>query len=204
MEEENSLIRKLLILWNGRKLIFTLAFIFAILSTAFSFYLTPIYKAECHFLPPNKDMNKLGVFVSRLNSNEKIGGFADSASFPDTVTSGQMMLGVIKRDSVVDAIIDKFSLMEVYKQDYRIKMREMVVRKLMETNEDTKSGIISIGILDEDPQRAADIANAFLETLQEKMLNMSLNDAIQRRVFFEKQLFQARQYLDDVQKEMLD
>ena len=203
MEEENSLIRKLLILWNGKKIILTLTFILAVLSLAYSFYLPPIYKAECHFLPPNKDMAKLGVFIDRVFQGDKNGGFADSTIFPDTVTSGQMMLGVIKRDSVVDAIIDKFSLMEVYQQDYRIKMREMVVRKLMETNEDTKSGIISIGILDEDPQRAADIANAFVETLQEKMLNMSLNDAIQRRVFFEKQLFKARQYLDDVQNEML-
>ena len=204
MEEENSLLRKLLILWNGRKIIFNLSVIFAIVSFAYAFYLPPVYKAECYFLPPNQFMNKLGLFISIRDQSERVGGLKDTPYVSENVTSGQMMIGIIKRNSIIDSIIDKFNLMEVYEQKFRGRMRDMFVRKLMETNDDPKSGIVSIGILDEDPQRAADIANAFIEILQEKMLNLSLNEAAQRRAFFEKQLFQARQYLDSVQKEILD
>ena len=202
--EEVSLIKKLLIFWNGRKLILSISLIASIISLAVAFYLPPIYKAECHFLPPNQYINKLGVFVSVTDQSDLIGGLSNPPVVSETVTSAQMMLGLIKRDSILDIIIDKFSLMEVYDQKYRVKMRQYLVKKILETNDDTKSGIVSIGILDKDPQRAADIANAFLEALQNKMLDISLNEAAQRRAFFERQLFQARQYLDDAQKELRD
>lgn len=204
MEEENSLLRKLLILWQGRKFILSLSFISAVISLAYAFYLPPIYKAECNFLPPNQYMSKLGVFVSILDQSERLGGLSNPPVLAETVTSGQMMLGLMKQNSVLDAIIDRFSLMEVYGKKVRGKMREYLVKKLMENNEDPKSGIISVGILDEDPQRAANIANAFIEILQEKILSLSQNEAAQRRVFFEKQLFNARLHLDKMQNELLE
>ena len=175
MEEENSLLRKLLILWHRRKIILGLAVISTIIALAYAFYLPPIYKAECYFLPPNQFMSKLGIFVSILEQSERLGGLANPPVVAENVTPGQMMIGLMKRNSIVDIIIDKFALMDVYKQKLRGRMRDMLIKKLMETNDDPKSGIISIGILDEYPQRAADIANAFIETLQEKMLNLSLN-----------------------------
>ena len=149
-------------------------------------------------------MNKLGVFANGMNQNDLTGSVSDASGFPNTVTIGQMLLGVMKRNAVLDIIIDKFSLMEVYEQASRVKMRDMLLRKLMETNEDPKSGIITVGILDEDPQRAADIANTIVDTLQEKMLELSKIDAMQRRSFFEKQLFQAWQYMNDIQNEMVN
>ena len=204
MEEELSLVRKLLILWDGRKIIFSVSFLFAVASIAYALYVPPVYKAECYFLPPNHYLNKTGVFANAASLNDKTGVLADGSGFPDTVTSGQMMLGVMKRNAVLDVIIDKFSLMDVYEQKSRVKMRDMLVKKLMETNEDTKSGIITVGIIDEDPKRAADMANAFVETLQGKMIELSKIDAMQRRSFFEKQLFQAWQYMNDIQNEMLN
>ena len=114
-------------------------------------------------------MSKLGIFVSILEQSEHLGGLANPPVVAENVTPGQMMIGLMKRNSIVDIIIDKFALMDVYKQKLRGRMRDMLIKKLMETNDDPKSGIISIGILDEYPQRAADIANAFIETLQEKI-----------------------------------
>ena len=203
MEEENSLIGKLLVVWNGRKIIISFTLLAAIISFYVAFTRPLIYKAECHFLPPNQFMNNLGVFVSFVDQSEMLGGLPNTP-ISETVTGTQMMLGLIKRESVLDVIIDKFSLMELYKQTYRVRMREKLSRELMETDANEKSGIITIGILDEDPQRAADIANAFLEALQNKMLDISINNAAQRRAFFERQLFQARQHLDSVQKELQD
>ncbi|MBQ3455417.1 MAG: hypothetical protein IJG36_03180, partial [Synergistaceae bacterium] len=150
--EEVSLIKKLLIFWNGRKLILSISLIASIISLAVAFYLPPIYKAECHFLPPNQYINKLGVFVSVTDQSDLIGGLSNPPVVSETVTSAQMMLGLIKRDSILDIIIDKFSLMEVYNQKYRVQMRQYLVKKILETNDDTKSGIVSIGILDKDPQ----------------------------------------------------
>ena len=204
MDDENSLIKKLLILWRGRKIILSLSVISAVISLAYAFYLPPVYKADCNFLPPNQYMNKLGVFVSILDQSEHVGGLSNNPVMNESVTSSQMILGLMKQPSVLDKIIDRFSLMEVYEQKIRGRMREYFVKKLLEVNEDTKSGIISVGILDEDPQRAANIANALIEVLQEKILSLSRHEAEQRRIFFEKQLFSARLYLDKVQNELRD
>ncbi len=196
--------RKLLIFWEGRKIIFSVSCLCFVMSIAYALHVPLLYKAECNFLPPSHYMNKMKVFANNTVLPEERGGnFSNYSGFADTVTSGQMLLGVMKRNSVLDVIIDRFSLMDVYKQTSRVQMRGMLVRSLMETNDDPKSGIITVGIIDEDPKRAADIANAFVEVLQEKMLEITKIDAMQRRNFFEKQLFQAWQYMNDIQNEML-
>ena len=208
MEEENSLIKKLAVLWNSRRLILFFTVMSAVISLAYSFYLPVLYKAECSFLPPNQDTNKLSVFVNNFNygreRTDRIGALVDSPGFSDSTTSGQMMLGLLKRNSVIDTIIDRFGLMERYKQTYRVRMRDYLIKNLLDTNEDTKSGIITVGVIDENPKRAADMANAFVETLQKKMADIVLTDALQRRDFFEKQLFKAWQALNDAQNDLLN
>ena len=204
MEEENSLLRKLLILWHGRKFIVSLTILAAVISLAYAFYLPLIYKADCNFIPPNQYMNKLGVFVSLQDQSDRVGGLSNQSVVAESVTSSQMIMGIMKQNSVLDAITDRFSLMEVYKQKSRGKMREYIVKKLLELEEDAKSGIITVGFLDENPKRAADIANAFVEILQDKIVSLARHDAEQKRIFFEKQLFNARLYLDKVQNELIE
>ena len=204
--DENALIKKLFILWKGRNFILILTIIFMIFSIAYALYLPPIYKAECYFLPPNQDMSKLSNIYGSVTTRsvERVGALADLNGLPTTVTGGQIMLAILKRNAVLDVIIDRFALMQVYKQKQRSKMRELIIKKLLETQEDTKSGIVSVGVLDENPSRAAAMANAFVETLQKKMLDLSLNEAVQRKVFFEEQVNKTREALHNAEKEMLD
>lgn len=204
--DENALIKKIFILWKGRNFILILTIIFGIFSIVYALYLPPIYKAECYFLPPNQDMSKLSNIYSNVTTRpvERVGGLADLNGLPTTVTGGQIMLAILKRNAVLDVIIDRFALMQVYKQKQRSKMRELIIKKLIETQEDTKSGIVSVGVLDENPSRAAAMANAFVETLQKKMLDLSLNEAVQRKVFFEEQVNKTREALHKAEKELLD
>ncbi len=207
--EEFSLLKKLIVLWNGRRLILFLALISCIASGIYAYNLPPIYKAECYFLPPNQDTNRISSVSGRnLMSDtiaatpERVGGVADLTGLPSTVTSGQMILGIMKRNVVIDEIIERFALMEVYGQQSKSQMRGKVLHEILETNEDTKSGIITVSVLDEDPQRAAEMANAFVEVLQAKMLDLSLNEAVQRRVFFEQQVEKSRETLNRAEAEM--
>ncbi len=207
--DEISLVKKLIILWNGRKLILFTALISFIASGIYAFRLPPVYRAECYFLPPNQDTNRISSLTGNMMTNtmtsmtQRIGGVADLAGLPTTVTSGQMIMGILKRNAVLDEIIERFSLMEVYRQEYKSHMRGKLLRDILETQEDNKSGIISIAILDEDPQRAADMANAFVEILQAKMLDLSLSEAVQRRMFFEEQVEKSREALNKAEAEML-
>ncbi len=193
-ERELSLLDIFNIIWGRKGLIFFLMVILGGLAMAYAWFSPFIYRAECRILPPQGGRG--GGLLSQL------GGIADLVGLPSTATSGQMMVGVLQGDSVVDAIIDKFNLMEEYEQDIRLRAREATIKNL-EAEEDTKSGIISVAYLSKDPQRAADIANAFVAELQKKLQEMSINDAQQKRAFFENQLLQAQQELNTAEAEML-
>ena len=132
-----------------------------------------------------------------------LGGLASLVGLPSTASNGQMMIGILQGDTVVDAIIDKFKLMEEYEQEIRLRARTATLKNL-EVNEDTKSGLISVAFLNEDPQRAADIANAFVEELRKKVRDLAFKDAQQKREFFESQLLQAQQELNTAEAEMIN
>ncbi len=199
VEEEISLIDLFKIFWGRKILIINLTMIFAFGSLAYSLYLPFIYKAECRILPPSQGSSRMAGLMAQM------GGLADlvGLSGGGTANSGQMMIGILKGNTVVDAIIDRFKLMELYEQDIRLNMRKTVTDNILEVNEDIKSGIVTVAALDEDPVRAADMANAFVEELQKRLQSLSLTEAGQRRLFFETQLKQAQQGLADAEDAML-
>ena len=198
-EEEISLIDLFKIFWGRKILIINLTMIFAFGSLAYSLYLPFIYKAECRILPPSQGGSRMGALMAQM------GGLADlvGISGGGGANSGQMMIGILKGNTVVDAIIDRFNLMELYKQKIRLNMRKTVTNNILEVNEDIKSGIVTVAALDEDPVRAADMANAFVEELQKRLQGLSLTEAGQRRFFFEAQLKQAQQALGEAEDAML-
>lgn len=190
-EQELSLLDIFHILWKRRGLIFLLTFLFAVGATAYAFYLPFIYRAECRILSG-----------ASSGAAAQLGAFADLMGISSGSSRGQMMIGILKGNSVVDTIIDKFNLMEEFQQEIRLNARSRILGNL-ETTEDAKSGIVSIAYLDKDPQKAADIANAFVEELQLKMHEVAINTAQERRTFFENQLMQAQKELSDAEDAMM-
>jgi uncharacterized protein involved in exopolysaccharide biosynthesis len=58
-----------------------------------------------------------------------------------------------------------------------------------------KDGLITVDFDDEDPKRAAAVANAFVEELDKLTQSLAVTEAGQRRLFFERQLQQAKEDL---------
>ena len=192
--EELSLLDIFTILWRRKWLIFFLTFLFGVASVFYALYLPLIYRAECKILIPRS-----GGALAQLGS---LGGLADLVGLPTIGSSGQMIVGILKSDSVVDAIIEKFNFMEELSTDMRTVARTAVLGGLDNT-EDTRSGILSIAYLHTDPKQAADIANAFVDEIQNKLRELSVADAQQRMRFFESQLMQAQQELNTAEADLI-
>ena len=197
-EVEIDLIEVCQDLWRRKGFISLITFIFIAIFTTYAFMAPFIYRAECRILPPGSGSGSGGL-SAMLGG---LGGLASMAGLPTKATSGGMVIGILKGDTVVDAIIDKFNLMEEYEIEIRLNARKAVLDNL-QTNEDTQSGIVSIAFLDKDPQKAADIANEFVNQLQVKMRELSYTDAQEQRSFFERQLMQAQQELSDAENAMM-
>jgi uncharacterized protein involved in exopolysaccharide biosynthesis len=60
---------------------------------------------------------------------------------------------------------------------------------------DAKDGMIHISIEDRNPQRAADIANGYVEQFRSLSEHLAITEASQRRLFFEHQLESAKDSL---------
>ena len=195
-EVEIDLIELFKFMWKRKALLILLMFLFGAGATIYAFTAPFIYRAECRILPPG------GGGASGLMA--QLGGLASFASMAGfgKASSGGMLLGILKGDTVVDAIIDKFNLMEELEQDIRLNARKAVLKNL-QTNEDTQSGIVSIAYLAKDPQQAADITNAWVEQLQMKLREMAFNQAQEQRIFFENQLMQAQQELTEAETAMM-
>jgi uncharacterized protein involved in exopolysaccharide biosynthesis len=100
---------------------------------------------------------------------------------------------------VSDRIIDQFKLMAVYDVKYRVDARK-VLAKSMHISLGKKDGLMTLDFEDESPQRAADIANHYVDELRRLMSTLAITEAQQRRAFFEKHLQQSRDQLAKAQQ----
>lgn len=194
-EDELSLLDIFNILWSRKFFIIFVTFIFGVAALAYAFTRPLTYRAVSRILPPQG--NRSGGLISQL------GGLADFVGLPSSATSGRLIIGIMQGDSVVDAIIERFNLMEKYSSDIRLIVRGATTANL-QAEEDSRSGMISIAYIDEDPVFAANMANAFVEELQKKLQEISLADALQRRNFFENQLTQSQQELNAAESDMIN
>lgn len=202
-ETEIDLIELFKAVWKKKWLILFLMIICGGIAAAYAFYLPFIYKAEARIMPAGGSSSGGGRLAGLMS---QYGGLASmmGISMPEgSGGDGAVMIDVMKGNTVVDAIIDKFNLMEQYKAKYRIQARKAVLKNF-EAETDTKgSKIITLSYLDKDPQKAADIVNSFIEELQKKMTEMSLSQAQQKRAFYETQLAEVQQELSDAEEAMM-
>jgi capsule polysaccharide export protein KpsE/RkpR len=100
---------------------------------------------------------------------------------------------MLKSRTIYDRIIDRFALMELYGEEYRKDAMEK-----LDESVDVKSGndeILVVSVEDKDPQRASDMANAFIDELKALTHNLAVTEASKRRLFLEELLKQTKQDL---------
>jgi uncharacterized protein involved in exopolysaccharide biosynthesis len=91
----------------------------------------------------------------------------------------------MKSDSVQNAIVDRFKLIERYDQKFRIDTRKQLSNNATIAS-NAKDGIITVEVVDFDPKFAADLANGHVQELQKLLSRLAITEAQQRRIFFEK------------------
>ena len=182
-EEEVDLLDLLLVLAKRKKLILGITLGAAVLTAIISLLLPPIYKAETKILAPQQGSSGMtSQFLSQLGGAAGLLGVALPVKTPN-----ELYIDMLKSRTVLDRIIDRFHLMKAYKKKYREDARKNLLQAL-NAQEQKRSGIVSVLVEDRDPQKAADMANAFVEELKALSGGLAVTEAAQRRLFFEEQL----------------
>jgi tyrosine-protein kinase Etk/Wzc len=111
-----------------------------------------------------------------------------------------MYVAMLKSRTVADALIDRFSLMNIYHK----KLREETRRRLEDLTQIAagKDGIISISVDDRSPGRAAEMANAYIDELEKLTRTLAITDAGKRRIFFEREVKAANDELATAESQL--
>jgi uncharacterized protein involved in exopolysaccharide biosynthesis len=156
----------------------------ALLALGITFLVPKTFTSRTVFLPPQQQQSTAASAIAQLGALSSLAGAAAGIKSP-----ADQYVALVQSVTVADRVIDAFNLMQVYDEEYRFEAREQLaknVRVLL----GKKDGLISIEVDDEDPQRAADIANRHVDELRQLTSKLALTEAQQRR-----RLTQAQQAL---------
>jgi tyrosine-protein kinase Etk/Wzc len=104
-----------------------------------------------------------------------------------------VFVGMLESRTIADALISQFKLKDVYGTSDMTGARKKLHRR-----SDIKAGkdnLVSIAVTDADPNRAAAMANAYVEQLRLLTKSMAAREASRQRAFYENQLKDQREAL---------
>ncbi|MCG3117567.1 MAG: Wzz/FepE/Etk N-terminal domain-containing protein [Candidatus Manganitrophus sp. SA1] len=169
-----------------------------IVSICVSLLLPKIYASTTTLLPPQQEssVGMAGMAASQLSGS--LGGLA--GSFLGSKSPADVWVAILKSGTVRDAMISRFDLMKVFnvtsEESARKLLNEMV--RIGKSKED----IVSITVEDTDPQRAAVLANAFVEELDKVNKRVVMTSGGRMRTFIEKRLNDQKIELVKIEEEV--
>lgn len=165
----------------------------SVVALGITYVVPPVYTARTAFLPPQTQ----NISLSALNSLTALSGLAGGA----VRNPLEQYVSLIQSVTVMDRVIDRFSLIQVYDVDFRVDARRQLARRV-QVSAGRRDGIIYLQVEDRDPGRAAHIAQAMVEELGKMAASLALTEAQQRRRFFESQVAETRRNLENAQQRL--
>jgi uncharacterized protein involved in exopolysaccharide biosynthesis len=192
-EDEISLLDIAVVIAENLRLLIFGPLAAGLVALGIAFLITPTYTARTSFLPPQQQQSASAAMMAQLGA---LAGVAASAA--GLKNPADQYVALLKSTSVADRLVDQFKLIELYEVDFRQDAR----KKLADNTKVSagKDGLVVVQVDDHSPQRAAEMANAYVKELQVLLGRLALTEAQQRRVFFEKQLEDTRNNLAEAER----
>lgn len=185
-----SLVKSLLKQW---KLVLLVSILFGAAGAGVSYLITPMFSSTTTFLPPLQQQSSAASALASLGSLANLAGGAAGIKSP-----AEQYVSLMQSVSVANRMIEKFDLMEGYKAKFNQDARKALANR-SQFSIGKKDGLITVTVEDSDPKRAAAMANQYVEELRRMTAYLAVSEAQQRRVFFERQLQEAKTRLTAAQ-----
>ena len=190
---EFDLFDLLVALAERKRTIVLTAFLGALVAGIVVMFVRPTFTAKALIMPPQQGASGAAL-VSQLGGLASITGLGGIAAPRDP---NDLYLGLMESVTLEDALIKRFNLQSVYHQPRLSAARVKLTANTKFVVE--KGGLISIAVKDEDPHRAAEIANAYVDELHNMNSKIAIGDASLRRLFFGQQLAEEKDRLADAE-----
>ena len=189
----------LLVISESRRTIGICMLIFVVLGGAICLLAKPTFSASSLILPPQQGQS-LATMMGQLSALASLTGGGGLGGSNPLKTPVDMYIGMLESRTIADHLISRFHLQDLYK-----------TRKMEDTRTELKSntrflagkdGLIHIIVEDHDPNRASEMANAYVDELYSLNSHLATTEAAQRRVFFDQELADEKSALAIAENEL--
>ena len=187
--DDLSVIDLLIVLAEGKRIIFAVTAGFAILAIILSLIMPKSYTATITLLPPQENNSMGSSLSSQLGSMAALlGGGLGLKNTNDTY------VGLFKSEAVENSMVEHFGLIQQYHVKFLSDARK-AFESHVKLDGTGKDGMIHISIVDKDPVRAAELTNGYVDQFRLLSENIAITEASQRRLFFQKELEKSKDEL---------
>jgi uncharacterized protein involved in exopolysaccharide biosynthesis len=194
-------IATLRLVWNERAYMARVAGVGLLLSLVLAFAIPKRYTTSTRLMPPDPQSTS-GMMMMAEMAQKTGGGLAATAGdLLGLKSSGALFVGMLQSETIENHLVQSFDLRKIYSvrllEDARKELSKNTV-----VQEDRKSGIITITVTDRSPQRAAAIANAYVNELNTMVAQLSTSSAHRERVFLEDRLQSVKRDLGNAEGQL--
>ncbi len=169
------------------------------LASAVALLLPSRYTATTVILPPQQGGSAGAAMMTQLSSLSAMAGVGASAL--GIKNPNDLQVSLLKSRTVEDAMAARFHLQALYHARRLSSARKRWERRTF-IDDGLKDGLIRLSVTDRNPQRAAELANGWVEEYQRFSATLAVGEAARRRLFFERQVAGAREDLARAEEEM--
>lgn len=199
--QEGNIYRAIGLLWDNRRLLLQSLLAGVLLALVLFIILPSKYESTTRILP-SETTSEAAMMMA--------GGGAGAAAMPSlgmmsdllgTKTPGAFYAAVLKSDTVLDGVINRFDLLKVY----RVKNYDEARRVLSDRTiivDDKKSGILTLTVTDKDSARVAALANAYAEELDKTLRTLNTSSAHREREFLEQRIEVVKENLSSAENQL--
>lgn len=195
--DEISLLDLLIVLATRKRLILLFTAGFAIVSLIVSLIWPKSFTATAILMPPRQSSGMSSLLTAELGS---LGGMAALAGSSLGIKNpNDMYVGFLRSQTVEDGMVKKYGLMREYHAHYVSEARKSFEHHTT-VDGSGKDGLIHISVDDRSPEKAAEMANGYVDAFRHLSEGLAITEASQRRLFFQQQLEQAKDNLANAEE----
>ena len=184
------------LLWLRRSLLWKSAALGFGIALLIAFVIPKRYESTTRLMPPDTQGLSGPGLAAAVMGNLSTTTANMAGNVLGLKSPGALFVGVLQSRTVQDSLINQFDLRRVYGYKRYLDARKKLASRTA-VGEDTKSGIITVTVTDNDPERAHGLAAAYVDQLNNVVSKVSTSSARREREFLEQRLEKVKQDLDE-------
>ena len=187
------------LLWEKRRLLYKIATRALAVSLVVAFLIPAQYQSTISIMPPDS-LSSVTMLAALADKAKQPGLAAMAGNLLGMKNTGALFVNLLSSRTVQDHLVEKFHLQKVYRSRYVQDARKTLGERTS-IEEDRKSGVITVVVTDRSPQRAHDMALAYVEELNRLVSQVSTSSARRERMFIEQRLDSVKNDLESAEKQ---